>query len=618
MYHMEESDLVIIGAGAAGTFAALYAHRADPKLRITVLDKSKMETSGAAGRGMDALNTVTLPPYSYPEDAVEMLTKVTEGVLDQEVAYNFGSRCPQMIKDLEEVMGRGKGDLFPVDENGDYRLYYLHPTNKPMLLPMHAEDMKRALGKAVRATGAKVYDRTPALKITTEGGRVSGVFAMNIRTGHYYYFKTKAVCLTAGCAGRLGLAGSGYLAGCYEFPGNTGDGYALAYDAGADLANFECFQGSVKIKDHEGPACGYVASPRGAYSINRLGERVNAHSYASGDSRLAIWKTFAEGKGPVYLKISHLPEEMIKVIEKVQFGNERTTRGMFHKSRQQDYRQDKAVELALAEEIGACGGHGSSGILSDKNGATNVPGLFVAGDVDAGLPHSYLGGAFVMGGLIGEQAAAFAGNHEQARVDGLKHWLHTAIEDFEIPLKRARGLPTNLVEFKARNRLQYYLKPPKNPEYLNIALWWMKRISEQDIPEIKAVDYHDLLKVHEIKSICLVGEMMARSSLFRDESRWGYHHWRVDIPEKKPEWDGVWVIIRQGKDGMELSKRKVPPYKWDYPAYMEYSYPELSFDTGTLFKRDPELKNPTDDPWMRAHIEKEGMNPPRRFMSEEG
>ena len=137
MYHVEETDVVVLGAGAAGTLSAIYAHRINPKLRVVVLDKSKMETSGAAGRGMDALNTMALPPYSQPEDIVEMLTKVTEGILDQDVAYTFGKRCPQVVKDLEEIMHRSKGDLFPVDENGNYLLYYLHPTNKPMLLPMH-------------------------------------------------------------------------------------------------------------------------------------------------------------------------------------------------------------------------------------------------------------------------------------------------------------------------------------------------------------------------------------------------------------------------------------------------------------------------------------------------
>ncbi len=615
MFSIGEADLVIIGGGAAGAMAAVYAHRTNPRTRIVVLDKSKIETSGSAGRGMDALNTMAVPPYSSAEDVVEHLTKVSEGILDQEVAHCFGSRCPQIIEDLEKIMNRKKGDLFPVDENGNYRLFYLHPIQKPLLLPMDGEEMKRALGKAVRDTGAQVFDRTPALKIVTENGRVTGVFAFNIRTGHYFYIKTKAVCLTTGAAGRIGLASSGYLSGCYEFPGNAGDGYAMAYEAGAELASMECFQANVLLKDHQGPSCGYVAAPRGAYGVNRLGERIWNHGYSSGDGRLAYWKHFAEGKGPTYLKLDHLPEETIRVIEKIQFGNERTSRGMFHKNRGQDYRREKSVEQALAEEVGACGGHSCSGILSNKDGATNVGGLYVAGDVDAGLPHSYLGGALVMGGLIGERASQYAleasGPEEPP---ALKAWIRREIDEFEAPLKKNKGLPTHLVEFKARARIQYYLKPPKNPEYLNIAIWWMERIRHEDLPQIKAVDYHDLLKVYEIGCILRVGEMMARASLFRDESRWGYMHWRSDLPFKKEEWEGHWAIVRKSGDGMELSRRAVPPLKWDFPRSLEYSYPKLSFDIGKSFEKGPHWKNPERDTWMEEHLEEQGMTTPRRFM----
>ena len=87
---------------------------------------------------------------------------------------------------------------------------------------------------------------------------------------------------------------------------------------------------------------------------------------------------------------------------------------------------------------------------------------------------------------------------------------------------------------------------------------------------------HDLLKVHEIKSILTVGEMMARSSLFRDESRWGYQHWRADLPAKKPKWERSWVVIKKGESGdMELTRRLAPKHKWDFPTAMEYAYPDL-------------------------------------------
>lgn len=225
-----------------------------------------------------------------------------------------------------------------------------------------------------------------------------------------------------------------------------------------------------------------------------------------------------------------------------------------------------------------------------------------------------------MGGLIGERASEFADNTQKAPdPKALKALITKKIDKFETPLRRDKGLPTRLVEYKARTRIQHYLKPPKNPRYLEIAAWWMERIRREDLPEIRAVDYHDLLKVFEIGCILTVGEMMAKASLFREESRWGYQHWRLDIPNKKPEWEGHWVIISKGDDDqMVCSKKKCPPLKWDYPTAMEYRYPELNLDVGTPFKKGPNWKNPEKDTWMEAHLEEQGMITPRRFMPKEG
>ena len=112
MYHIHEVDILIIGGGAAGSMAAIYARKTHPTLKVAVLDKSKIETSGAAGRGMDALNTMALPPYSHPEDVVEHLTKVTEGVFDQEVANVFGLRCPQVVKTWRRLCSAKRGICF--------------------------------------------------------------------------------------------------------------------------------------------------------------------------------------------------------------------------------------------------------------------------------------------------------------------------------------------------------------------------------------------------------------------------------------------------------------------------------------------------------------------------
>jgi succinate dehydrogenase/fumarate reductase flavoprotein subunit len=100
-------------------------------------------------------------------------------------------------------------------------------------------------------------------------GGVAGAIGVNTRNGEFLVVRAKAVILACGAAGRLGLPASGYLFGTYENAANSGDGYAMAFHAGAELANLECFQINPLIKDYNGPACAYVTGPFGDHRRDR-------------------------------------------------------------------------------------------------------------------------------------------------------------------------------------------------------------------------------------------------------------------------------------------------------------------------------------------------------------
>src|SRR3569833_3680918 len=109
-----------------------------------------------------------------------------------------------------------------------------------------------------------------------------------------------------GAAGRLGLPHSGYLFGTYENPTNSGDGYAMAYHAGAALANLECYQINPLIKDYNGPACAYVAGTFGAYTANNQGSRFIECDYWSGQLLLVFFFVLLSGLGWVFLLLLFL------------------------------------------------------------------------------------------------------------------------------------------------------------------------------------------------------------------------------------------------------------------------------------------------------------------------
>jgi succinate dehydrogenase/fumarate reductase flavoprotein subunit len=116
-----------------------------------------------------------------------------------------------------------------------------------------------------------------------------------------------------------------------------------------------------------------------------------------------VAREMASARGPVYLKLTHLPEETISALEGILHTTERPTRGTFHAGRGHDYRTHD-VEMHISE-IGLCGGHSSAGVWVDENAATTVPGLYAAGDL-ACVPHNYMIGAFVFGDLAGAHAAS--------------------------------------------------------------------------------------------------------------------------------------------------------------------------------------------------------------------
>src|SRR5687768_15337014 len=158
-------------------------------------------------------------------------------------------------------------------------------------------------------------------------------------------------------------------------------------------------------------------------------------------------------RGPIYLKLSHLPDETISTIEGILHHTERPTRGTFHEGRGHDYRTHD-VEMHISE-IGLCGGHSSSGVWVDENARTTVPGLYAAGDL-ACVPHNYMIGAFVFGDLAGSDAARTHQVSDKLPEDQVAD----AHELIYRPLRTPDGPPQPQVEYKLRRFVNDYVAPP--------------------------------------------------------------------------------------------------------------------------------------------------------------
>ena len=548
-----ECDVLVIGGGTAGTMAALTA--AENGADVLLLEKAHVRHSGALAMGMDGVNNAVIPGKATPEDYVAEITRANDGIVNQKTVYQTATRGFAMIGRLERY-----GVKFEKDEYGEYAVRRVHRSGSYVLPMPEGKDIKKALYRVLRKRDMRekitIDNRIMPVRVLTEGRRAVGAAAFNTRTGAFIEIAAKTVILATGPCGRLGLPASGYLYGTYENPTNAGDGYSMAYHAGAELSGIECFQINPLIKDYNGPACAYVANPFGGYQVNSQGERFVDSDYWSGDMMSEVKSEIESARGPIYLKVSHLPDETVDALESILHTTERPTRGTFHQNRGHDYRTHD-IEMHISE-IGLCSGHSASGVWVDEHGRTTVDRLYAAGDL-ACVPHNYMIGAFVYGELTGTHASGVA--REIPMPDELPFdQLAEAHALIYRPLRNPDGPPQPQVEYKLRRFVNDYVAPPKTSSKLAIAIETFERM-RAEIAEMGARTPHELMRCAEVTFIRDCAELAARSSLARTESRWGLYHERADIPERRDaEW-GYHLNVHKAADGsMRFLGRPVEPY----------------------------------------------------------
>ncbi|MBE3012034.1 fumarate reductase/succinate dehydrogenase flavoprotein subunit [Microbispora sp. NEAU-D428] len=545
-----ECQVLVVGGGTAGTMAAITA--AERGADVILLEKAHVRHSGALAMGMDGVNNAVIPGKATPEDYVAEITRANDGVVNQRTIYQTATRGYDMVRRLERY-----GVKFEKNEHGEYAVRRVHRSGSYVLPMPEGKDVKKVLYRVLRRRDirekVRIENRVMPVRVLTSEGRAVGVAGFDTRSGGFVTVAAGAVILATGACGRLGLPASGYLYGTYENPTNAGDGYAMAYHAGAELSGIECFQINPLIKDYNGPACAYVANPFGGYQVNAEGERFVDCDYWSGQMMAEVAGEIASARGPIYLKVSHLPDETLTALENILHTTERPTRGTFHAGRGHDYRTHD-VEMHISE-IGLCGGHSASGVWVDENGATTVPGLYAAGDL-ACVPHNYMIGAFVFGDLAGAHAA----EHHRPP-DGLpEDQIADAHELIYRPLRNPDGPPQQQVEYKLRRFVNDYVAPPKTARKLDIALETFERMRDE-IAVMGARTPHELMRCAEVTFIRDCAEMAARSSLIRTESRWGLYHDRADLPRRDDdEWLYHLNLRKNAAGAMEFVKRPVEPY----------------------------------------------------------
>jgi succinate dehydrogenase / fumarate reductase flavoprotein subunit/fumarate reductase flavoprotein subunit len=418
------ADILILGTGGAGLMAALHAHWRNPRQKILLVSKGMLGKSGCTRMVQGGYNVVL-----NSKDSVEAhFSDTVKGggfLNDQELAWHLVEDAPRIVKELENKIGC----LF--DRSVDGAIHQKPFAGQTFDRTVHVGDLTgieimSRLRDQIFANEIPVLQNTRGLELLTssDGKRVVGAVLLNIETGEFIAVKSKAVILATG-AGPLMYQRSA----CAQE--KACDGIGMAFRIGAHLMDMEMVQfhptGLVVPGSRlNGALLEEGLRGAGAHLFNGLGERYmekydpeklerSTRDRVSRAGYMEIMAGRGTKNGAVFIDVSHLGAEFV---EKNFVGmRDRCLRIGFDLAREK-------VEVAPTAHFNM------GGIRIDKNGFTNIEGLFAAGEDSAGVH-----GANRLGGNGVAESTVYG-----ARVgDAVAEWVKKENSEIRIQDSELRG-----------------------------------------------------------------------------------------------------------------------------------------------------------------------------------
>ncbi len=586
-------DVVVIGAGGAGLRAAIEC--AARGLDTGLVCKSllgKAHTVMAEGGIAAALGNVN--PLDDWKVHFRDTMRGGKFLNDWRMAELHAKHAPDRVRELEEwgaVFDRTPEGLISQRNFGGHRFPRLaHVGDRTGL------EMIRTLQDHAVHSGIGVHMECTALELLLDGGRIAGALAYWRDSGRFVIFKAPAVILATGGGGRAWRITSN----SWEY---TGDGLAMAYEAGAELIDMEFTQfhptGMVWPPSVRGILVTEGVRGDGGVLLNSAGERFmfryiperfasetagsveEADRWLAGDKMArrppdlltrdvvarAITREVAQGRGSphggVFLDIaSRRPPEFIR----------RKLPGMYHQ-----FKELAGVDITRDPmEVGPTLHYFMGGVRVDpETQQSAVAGLFACGECAGGMHGANrLGGnslsdLLVFGWLAGKGASDYVA--ALGRAPGVDpDQVGAAMRRATDILNRESGTNPYLVREDLENVMDRHVNIVRDAEGLRAALAELDRL-RGEVARVKAAGasqynpgWHEALS---LRSLLVTSEAVVRAGLVREESRGA--HTRTDFPGERDEWGKVNVVVRMGADGMEVRKvaRPDPPPELAAIAY---------------------------------------------------
>ena len=598
-YQVHEHDVLVIGAGGAGLRAAIEASAAG--VSVGLVCKSllgKAHTVMAEGGIAAALGNVD----DRDNWQVHFSDTMRGGqyVNNWRMAELHAKEAPARVRELEAW-----GALFDRTQDGRILQRNFGGHRYPRLA--HVGDrtgleMIRTLQDHGIHMGMDVHMECAVTRLLTENGRVVGAFGYERERGRFKVFRAKAIVLATGGIGRA-----------YKITSNsweyTGDGHALAYEAGAELIDMEFVQfhptgmvwpPSVRgilvtegvrgeggiLTNSEGRRFMFDDIPE-AYRAQTASDEDEGWRYTQGDKSArrppelltrdhvsrCIVRELKAGRGSphggVFLDISWIKQRLPNAAAHIR----KKLPSMYHQ-----FKQLADIDITKEPmEVGPTTHYVMGGVRVDaETQMSNIPGLFAAGECAAGINGANrLGGnslsdLLVFGKRAGEFAAKYARSAGMGTIEPqqVEVAAATAVEPFD---RGAHGEGPYQVQYALQEMMQDFVGIVRNEDEMQRALGGLEQLRER--ARTVGVGGHREYNpgwhaALDLPNLLLVSEAVTRSAIERRESRGG--HFREDYPDKDPAFGNVNIVIRKGPGGrMELSRAPIPDMPNELKAVIE-------------------------------------------------
>ncbi len=552
-FEVLESDVLVIGGGMAGLFAAIRA--GDFVNRVILVDKAKVTRSGGS---------IHAHAYGAPAAEGDFENRLREMV--QRSAYlgdqtwfeimlrEIGDR----IRDMEKW-----GALFERDDQGKLKGDAIKGQSKGFVVLAHGKQVMESVAAEALRKGVRFVERVAVTDLLTSDGQhptqghAVGAVGIHTRTGKFVVFRSKAVVIATGLISpKLHYFGMDNI---------SGDGYAMAFRTGVEITGLEFSPQPFCIWNRNFTGSGVGQFQHGGTRlVNRMGEEV-LYKYEGASKEYigfeghfdqgALCRAIAvenfEGRGPCYFDCTGWSREKLDKMRKVL---PLTMKAFDEPGVGVDLRSTPVEATPMPALYGtSC----QCGIRINTIGETIIGGLYAAGAAAfyGGGPSPQALGA-VGGYRAGENAAKWTRDLDFAA--NISVQAESLKEALFLPLKRDTGIsPDQIYDSVNGVVTPWETSLFKNEKRIGDVLTEIRRIARDDLPGTKAGDIHELVKAAEAKNFVLLMELYNVAALERKESR--MIHFREDYPYTDDRDWRKWILLKNdGKGGIRVMIEPVP------------------------------------------------------------